>query len=83
MANIIPPIFAVASDAYGQACGMAAALDAQVEAFSLFGGATPDKIEAVALARCEAAKRQVKAPCKVFAIGNNIIWNEKKNINME
>ena len=79
--NIRPPIFALAVDGDGQACGMAAMIDAQ-DSFMTMG--TSQKIETIAIARCEAAKpASVKAPCKVFARGNEIVWDKKLNIGLE
>lgn len=79
--NTRPPSFAFVKDSGGSACGWAGPTDAQDEIFSM---GTLSKIEAIALARCEAIKPdKVKAPCKIFAIGNKIVWDQKQTINME
>ena len=79
--NPRPPVFAFAKDSGGEACGWAAPRDAQDEVFS-FG--TTSKIEAIAIARCESAKPAgIKAPCKVFARGNEIVWDQKQSIGLE
>lgn len=81
MANIRPPIFAVANDSSGQSCGMASMSDAHDQFFTI---GTTNKIEAIAIARCEAGKpMQLKAVCKVFARGNNIVWDQKEKIGLE
>ena len=64
----------------GQACGWAA----PSHTIGFAGPLVPGKIEALAIARCEEAKpASIKAPCKIFAVGNKIVWGEKTDIEMQ
>lgn len=74
------PVFALAKDAAGQACGWALPSDT----VGAIGYTSFSRIEALAIARCEAVKpNAIKAPCKIFANGNKIVWDEKKNVEMQ
>lgn len=67
--------FALASDAGGQACGFATNMNADTTDSLWFSKPGVDKMEAVAIARCEANKPlSVKAPCRTYAKKNKIIW---------
>jgi hypothetical protein len=75
-------IFALVKDSQNnQACGhtMFAEL---VDNFCIVGcSPTSAQEEALALSRCEEAKKKfsvnINAPCKIFAINNNIVWEEE------
>lgn len=69
--------FALASDAGGQACGFATNMYADTTESNFFSKPGLNKMEAVAIARCEASKPEtVKAPCRTFAKKNNIVWQK-------
>lgn len=74
--------FALASDDGGQTCAMATNRDA-VDGYFI---AMPnvDKLEALAIQRCEKGKRaSIKAPCRTFARGDEIVWGKSFNKGME
>lgn len=76
--------FALASDQGGQACGMATNMAFDVTESSFFYLPAVERIEAVAIYRCEKSKApSVKAPCRVFARGNEIVWNRGLSKGME
>lgn len=67
--------FALASDGGGQACGVATNMNWDTAENNWFSKPGVDKMEAVAIARCEANKpASVKAPCRTFAKKNKIVW---------
>jgi hypothetical protein len=69
--------FAFASDAGGQACGMATNMAGDVTESAFFYLPPVERIEAVAIQRCEKFKpASIKAPCRVFARGNEIVWRK-------
>ena len=81
---ITQSVFALADDNGTQSCGFAtnAAWDVKESPFEL--RADWEKLEAVAIARCEAAKPpSLRAPCKPFAHGNKVIWNDNRKVDME
>ena len=74
--------FALVNDSQGnQACGHTKFAEL-VDNFCLVGCApTNAQVEALALSRCEEAKIKfsvnINAPCKIFAINNDIVWENK------
>lgn len=66
--------FALASDNGMQSCGYATNYKDQLES-AWFSMPNADRMEAVAIARCEARKpASIKAPCRTFARNNEIVW---------
>jgi len=67
--------FALADDTNGQACGFANNHDVRD---GLFINLPPvDRLEALALQRCESGKpNYIKAPCRLFARGAEIVWKK-------
>jgi hypothetical protein len=76
--------FAVASDSGGQACGMATNMAWDVQDSLLISIPNVDKVEALAIQRCEKAKSSsIKAPCRTFARGDQIVWGKSLNRGMQ
>jgi len=76
-------VFALSDGPTGQYCGYATSNYKDVKESSFEITAPIQKLEAVAIARCEATKPQNnKNPCKIFAINNDIVWkfNEKSTL---
>jgi len=73
--------FALVKDSQNnQACGHTKFAEL-VDNFCIVGCApTNAQVEALALSRCEEAKKKfsvnINAPCKIFAINNDILWDE-------
>jgi hypothetical protein len=67
--------FALVDDPLGQVCAAANNHDIQD---GIFINLPPiDRLEALALQRCEGAKpSQIKAPCRLFARGREIVWRK-------
>jgi len=87
-------VFALAKDQTGQACGWASTRWGDVSDYkvdlakpaSVFRNTTTDeKLEAVAIARCESARQDtsIKSPCRIFARGNEVVWDNSPKISME
>lgn len=69
--------FALASDGAGQSCGMATNMSWDVADSLLISLPNVDKVEALAIQRCEKAKNAaIKAPCRTFARGDEIVWGK-------
>ena len=68
-------VFALAQDESGeQKCGIGRnGIDIRGASTA---GVTWEQVEAVAVAKCEAAGSTVKTPCKVFARNNEIVWKQ-------
>ena len=70
-------VFALASDAAGQSCGMAITMASDIIDSAFFSLPNTDRLDAVAIQRCEQRKAAaIKAPCRVFARGNQIVWGK-------
>ena len=48
-------------------------------------GTPKEQVDALALAKCEKLRKRngVKSQCKIFAQGNNIVWNKQKAENLD
>jgi hypothetical protein len=67
--------FALASDAGGQSCGMATNMSSDISDSMFLSLPNVDRVEAVAIQRCEANKSpSIKAPCRTYARKNEIVW---------
>jgi hypothetical protein len=67
--------FALASDAGVQSCGMATNMSSDISDSMFLSLPNIDRVEAVAIQRCEAAKSSaIKAPCRTYARRNEIVW---------
>lgn len=76
--------FALASDAGGQTCAMATNMSWDVVDGYFISVPNVDKLEALAIQRCEKGKRSsIKAPCRTFARGDEIVWGKSFNKGME
>ena len=79
-------VFAYVKDKDGYACAIA---NPQIVGDGVLYYSIPtwEKLETVAIARCEAAKgyNKIKTPCRVFAYGNEIVWekNDRQNHDSE
>ena len=67
-------VFALSDGASGQFCGYATNnyKDVKESTFEIL--APWDKLEVVAIARCEKVKPVGANPCKIFARNNKIVW---------
>lgn len=67
-------VFALSDDASGQFCGYATNnyKDVKESTFEIL--APWDKLEVVAIARCEKVKPVGAKSCKIFARNNKIVW---------
>jgi hypothetical protein len=67
-------VFALSDSSVGQYCGYATNnyKDVKESAFEI--QAPWDKLEVVAIARCESVKPAGAPPCKVFARNNEVVW---------
>ena len=78
-------VLALADDPqYGQFCAWARGGmgDIQDSAFDM--AIAWEKIEFVAIARCETSKPEyVKAPCKIYARNNDIVWHDKNKTGLD
>ncbi len=80
----IGAVFALSDGPAGQYCGYATSNYKDVKESSLEVTAPLQKLEAVAIARCEATKTQNnKNPCKIFAINNDIVWKRTEVMKLE
>lgn len=76
--------FALASDAGGQTCAMATNMSWDVVDGYFVSIPNVDKLEALAIQRCEKGKRaSIKAPCRTFARGDEIVWGKSFNKGLE
>ncbi len=76
--------FALASDSNGQSCGMATNMYWDTTESVLFSMPNVDRMEALAIQRCEQKKSAaIKAPCRTFARGNEIVWGKALNKGMQ
>lgn len=76
--------FAYASDSGGFSCGMATNMAWDTTDNLLFSMPNVDKMEALAIQRCEQQKpKSVKTMCRTFARGNDIVWGKFLNKGME
>jgi len=50
-----------------------------------FSCSIQEQVDALALAKCEKLRKRngVKSQCKIFAQGNNIVWNKQKAENLD
>ena len=63
-----------------QRCGIGRSyMDAGQRVAGFGSPATWEQLEAVAIARCEASATS-RAPCRVFARNNEIVWNIKRDL---
>lgn len=78
-------VFALAVGANDQYCGWASNNHRDVKESSFEILAPWEKLQVVAIARCEEAKpASVKEPCRVFARSNEIVWSKPNDtIKME
>lgn len=85
VAQMARAVFALAKDQAGQACGWASNRWGDVNDGVLISLPNYEKLETVAIARCEAAKQgtSVKSPCRIFARGNEVVWGNSAKIGME
>lgn len=77
--------FAYATDGQREACGMIDA-GSLVDNFCLVDcQPTQTELEAVAIARCEenAKARNVQAPCKIFALGYDIVYEKNQDVDFQ
>jgi len=80
----IGAVFALSDGPAGQYCGYATSNYKDIKESSLEVTAPLQKLEAVAIARCEATKTQNnKNPCKIFAINNDIVWKRTEVMKLE
>lgn len=76
--------FALASDENGQSCGMATNMAWDTTESVLFSMPNVDRMEALAIQRCEQRKSSsIKAPCRTFARGSEIVWGKALNKGMQ
>lgn len=76
--------FALASDSNGQSCGMATNMYWDTTESVLFSMPNVDRMEALAIQRCEQKKSPaIKASCRTFARGNEIVWGKALNKGMQ
>ena len=69
--------FALASNGKNQACGMATNMHWDTTENILFSMPNVDRLEALAIQRCEKTKNsEIKTPCRTFARGNDIVWGK-------
>jgi len=77
-------VFALSDGPTGQYCGYATSNYKDVKESSLEITAPLQKLEAVAIARCEATKpRNNRSPCKIFAINNDVVWKRTEVMKLE
>ena len=67
----------------GQYCGYATNNYKDVNESSLDFKVPWDKLEVVAIARCESVKAAGTPPCKVFARNNEIVWTFTKKSTLD
>jgi len=76
--------FAYASDGGGFSCGMATNMAWDTTDSLFFSMPNIDKMEALAIQRCERQKpTTVKSMCRTFARGNDIVWGKFLNKGLE
>lgn len=76
--------FALASDGGLQSCGMATNMSWDVADSLLISLPNVDKVEALAIQRCEKAKSaSIKTPCRTFARGDQIVWGKATSKGMQ
>jgi len=72
-------VFALGVDEMGnQACGTVSALQV--------GVSDPDKLAAIAIARCNefaSSRTSYKVNCKLFAVGNEIVWGKEEDVEFQ
>lgn len=69
---------------YGQSCAWARGGMGDVQDSALDMAIAWEKIEFVAIARCEAAKpANVKTPCKVYSRNNKIVWRDTRQTGLD
>lgn len=79
-------VLALADDPqYGQFCAWSNGGYNDIhDSLTILGLVAWEKLELVAIARCEAAKPEyVKAPCKIYARNNDITWHDKKKVGLD
>jgi len=80
-------VFALAEDSSGaQKCSYArSGFDLGTTAILETPGSASgwEQLESIAIARCEAVASPVKAPCKIYARNNNIVWGNKNEIDFK
>jgi len=77
--------FAVAKDGQQEACSWVSATELQDNICLVDCMPTRTELVSAAITRCEnvAKSRGVKAPCKVFAIDYNIIYEDPENVDFQ
>jgi hypothetical protein len=76
--------FALASDTGGQSCGMATNMSYDVSDSLFLSLPNVDRVEALAIQRCEQAKQpNIKSPCRTYARNNTIVWRNALSKGME
>jgi hypothetical protein len=77
-------VIAVSDSIRGQYCAWSSNRHWDVQDQMLTPSVAWEKLETVAIARCEAVKPDsVKEPCRIFSRNNDIVWNEKKPAGLE
>jgi hypothetical protein len=47
------------------------------------GTSDPDQLAAIAIARCNAFGASYKVNCKLFALGNKIVWGKEEDVEFQ
>lgn len=76
-------VFALSDSSAGQFCGYATNNYKDVKESSFEIQAPWDKLEVVAIARCESVKAKGAPPCKVFARNNEVVWTFNKKSTLD
>ena len=78
-------VFAYATDGQREGCGMVSASMLSDKFCLVDCQPTQTELEAVAIARCEenAKARNVQAPCKIFAIGYDIVYEKNQDVDFQ
>jgi len=76
-------VFALTDSSAGQYCGYATNNYKDVKEGAFEIKAPWDKLEVVAIARCESVKASGAPPCKVFARNNEIVWTFTKKSTLD
>ena len=76
-------VFALSDSTAGQFCGYATNNYKDVKESSFEIQAPWDKLEVVAVARCESVKPANAPPCKVFARNNDVVWTFSKKSTLD
>jgi hypothetical protein len=77
-------VMAVSDSAQGQYCAWSSNRHWDVQDQMLTPSVAWEKLEAVAIARCEEVKpSSVKEPCRIFSRNNTIVWGIKKPTSLD